>query len=398
MIADLLCRLIGLSRVDRLCKRSEANRGGRSIFRAVLEDMGTTYEVTGEDRRRIPGEGPVIVVANHPTGGIEGVILPALLDTVRGDVKTMAHAWFERWPMLAERMILVDAESGGRGKGRDGKALRAAIRWVRRGGMLLLFPAGDVARFRVRERKIAEQPWRPGLAFLAKATGAAILPVHVSGRNSLLYQIISLMVPPFGKVLLIRELIAKRGKRITVRIGRAIPCDRLALLGSEEAVVSCCRREVERLGSRRAVEAGAPADRRTKPLNRSGLCGEMTRAGRNDELSPKRARRPHSPSLSASVSRPLRQTSGKGVRGFLSLREADAHVRPAPRDGEGRRGPARRPDSRDNPALLQRQLSGAPPVRRSGQAVRRMVQLCREKQDQRSFKVGMGEGRNALSG
>jgi putative hemolysin len=98
---------------------------------------------------RIPTSGPTIVVANHPFGAIEGMVLTELLSRVRPDVRTMANYLLGAIPELRDRLILVDP-FGGEGAARSNiRPMKEAIEWLRGGGMLAMFPAGEVSSFRI---------------------------------------------------------------------------------------------------------------------------------------------------------------------------------------------------------------------------------------------------------
>jgi putative hemolysin len=141
----ILSRLLGLRRLDRLVERAVALRGGSTIFQSLTRIFDLRLQVSEEDRRRIPADGPVVVVANHPTGAIEGIGVAALLDSVRRDVRTLSHVWFGRYPEIARGMILVDPNAGAREPAGAAVAARESARWVRRGGLLTVYPAGEVA-------------------------------------------------------------------------------------------------------------------------------------------------------------------------------------------------------------------------------------------------------------
>jgi putative hemolysin len=203
--------------------------------------------VSEEDRRRIPADGPVVVVANHPTGAIEGIGVAALLDSVRRDVRTLSHVWFGRYPEIARGMILVDPNAGAREPAGAAVAARESARWVRRGGLLTVYPAGEVARFRLRSMGAVDSPWRPGVARILRATRATVLPVYIDGRNRLPFYLLSMLHRRLGALLLVRELLAKRGTALSVRIGPPIRFEELPAGGDDQKVTAFLRGAVERL-------------------------------------------------------------------------------------------------------------------------------------------------------
>jgi len=273
MITQLLSRALGLNALDTVYRRASAQEGGSTIWRVLQNKLDLRFEITDEDLDRIPKDGPVIVVANHPTGAMEGIALPALLDSVRGDVKTLAHTWFQRWPLCAERMFLVNPQAKEGNRATNSNAMKNAAKWIRQGKMLLLFPAGEVARFQVKEGCVTDSQWKFGLAYLVKTTRATVLPIHLSGRNSVLFQLLSLMHPRMGAMLLAIELLNKRGKSLRVRIGRPIPYEEMPAAGSPVDLVAYLRRAVERLDARgwtgRVFRRGHASPKFEQELSRS---------------------------------------------------------------------------------------------------------------------------------
>jgi len=113
--------------------------GENQIWERILRSMNVAYDVSPDDLANIPQRGPLVVVANHPFGGIEGVILAALLHSVRSDVKVMANLVLYSFPGLRNSLIPVDPFGSQASATCNIRGLKAAIDWVRRGGALATF-------------------------------------------------------------------------------------------------------------------------------------------------------------------------------------------------------------------------------------------------------------------
>ena len=247
LLVRFLTRVLGLTELDNVTDQSARECGLRSIFQVTGQRLGMTLRIARDNLQGIPTEGPVIVYANHPTGGMEGVTLPAMLDAIRADVRILGHTWFRRWPRLAERMIMIDPQATGADRAAKGNVLKAAVRWVRDGHMLFMFPAGEVARRSAGANQAIDLPWQPGLATLVRLTRATVLPIHVCGRNSWLYYLLSSLHPRLGALHLGREILNKRGSAFRARVGRPIRFADLPPASSAEELTAFLRRAVEDL-------------------------------------------------------------------------------------------------------------------------------------------------------
>ncbi|MBI4718537.1 MAG: lysophospholipid acyltransferase family protein [Planctomycetes bacterium] len=248
----VLERLLGLSCLNRMYatySSSAASTAGRFCDRALAE-LAIETRVAGAELALIPRQGPLVVVANHPFGAVEGLILESLIGHVRPDVKVLANSMLHRIPEVRAHTIFVDPFGGPDAARRNVGPLRAAMNWLVSGGVLIVFPAGEVAHFRLRRARIVEPAWSPTVARLARRSGAAVLPVFIAGRNSLWFQLAGLIHPRLRTALLPRELLRARGTRVAVRIGSPVSAERLAALGDARQTVEHLRLRTLLLGTR----------------------------------------------------------------------------------------------------------------------------------------------------
>jgi putative hemolysin len=101
--------------------------------------------------------------------------------------------------------------------------LRDAVRWVRGGGMLLVFPAGEVSHIKLATREIADPPWSPAVGTIVRRAKAAVVPIFFRGRNRAAFQAAGVLHPRLRTALLARELLNKRGTAVGLKIGAPIP-------------------------------------------------------------------------------------------------------------------------------------------------------------------------------
>lgn len=212
-----------------------------TFFEHGLQTMDVTYEVTDEDRERIPTDGPLITVSNHPFGGIDGVVLGHLLTQVRGDVRIMANHLLGQIEPIKPWLIEVDP-FGGEGAVKSNLApMRQALKWMRGGGCLELFPSGTVSHLHARKRQVTDPQWVPNLGGLIRRSKATVIPVYFEGCNSSLFQALGLIHPRLRTVLLARELMNIRGRCLRLRVGNPISAGRLAKFQSDESMMGFLR-------------------------------------------------------------------------------------------------------------------------------------------------------------
>src|SRR3984885_5381325 len=209
-------------------------------------------QVSERDLALIPKQGPVVAVSNHPFGLIEGAILPSLFLSVRPDVKVMANHLLAAMPETNGLCIFVDPY-GGEGAARaNHKALKEAIAWLKQGGLLTVFPAGEVSQLNFKERAITDPEWSHNVARLIRITGATVLPMYLLGANSALFQLLGCLHARVRTALLPHEFFNKHGRTIEVRIGSPITPAKIRAYQDDVALIRYLRRRTYLLQSREA--------------------------------------------------------------------------------------------------------------------------------------------------
>jgi putative hemolysin len=211
------------------------------IWQGVLQEMQVECEVSDSDLKNIPSAGPLVVVANHPFGMIEGAILGSTLARVRSDVKVMTNYLLAGIPELRQGCIFVDPFRNRRSPLQNRRGIRESLEWLSNGGVLVIFPAGEVSSWDLRTHRVTDPKWSDTAARLARTSGAAVLPVYVKGENSLPFHLLGFVHPRLRTVRLPQELLNKRGKTIEIRIGSDIPAEQLAALQEPEAATQYLR-------------------------------------------------------------------------------------------------------------------------------------------------------------
>jgi putative hemolysin len=254
--------LLAIDRANELYRSLPAGLNSSEFCRKTLEALRIEYAVTDGEMVHIPKKGALITVANHPFGGIDGIILAELLLQVRDDFKILGNSWLTRIPELAEKIIPVNPFNPGRAARQNASGIRAAMSWLERGGALLTFPAGEVSHLRPGAGGISDPPWIPHVARLARAQKARILPVYIHGRNSMFFQLAGLIHPRLRTILLAREMFNKHASAIQVSVGHAIAWSRLADFSSDQEMTAFIRYHTYLLRHRIEDKQGSVTSRR----------------------------------------------------------------------------------------------------------------------------------------
>ena len=234
-------RLLKLHALKHKYSNLQAQYNAGYFLKLVLDELNVTFDIPPEDIEKIPSSGPVVVVANHPYGAIEGVILASMLSSVRSDVRLLANYLLGRIPELREHIIPVDPFGAKDAVSRNISPLKQALSWLTEGGMLGVFPAGEVAHLDFKSRAISDPKWNASIARIIRMTKASVVPVYFDGTNGLLFQLMGLLHPQFRTVMLPRELLNKKHKSIPVRVGNVISVGKINSIQSDDDLIEYLR-------------------------------------------------------------------------------------------------------------------------------------------------------------
>lgn len=227
---DLLTGLATLQRLYDAAGPLDASRFPDEALSHLAIDVDGGADA---DLERVPAKGPLLVVANHPHGALDGLALASVLGRVRDDVKLLGNRLLARIPEMRPHVVPIDSFVQGRAHNAGG--VRAALAWLREGHALVVFPAGEVSHVRDASGRIVDGPWRDGAARLAARADAPVLPVFVHGHNSALFLAAGRLSPWLRSALLARELLRQRGRTLSLALGRIVSQRRPQAIGDVAA-------------------------------------------------------------------------------------------------------------------------------------------------------------------
>jgi len=212
----------------------------------------------------IPQDAPVVFIANHPYGVLDGIVLTWLARKVRPDVKVMANHVLCQAPDASGSLLPVDFSGTEEAKLTNVQTRRQAINTLKHGGAIGIFPAGGVA---VSEKPLkgpaVDTPWHPFATKLIKMSGATVIPVYFGGQNSRLFQLVSHYSYTLRLSLFFFETARRIGSNFELAIGDPIAPETIQQHANRSELTNILRRRTYELATKLPMpKAGYPqADR-----------------------------------------------------------------------------------------------------------------------------------------
>ncbi|MBS0388805.1 MAG: lysophospholipid acyltransferase family protein [Proteobacteria bacterium] len=254
----------GISALEQVAGRLDFDADAGAFARQTLDELGVSFSLSPAELQQVPAAGGVIIVANHPFGGIDGLIAITALCTRRPDLKLLANGMLARLQPLHDMVLPIDT-LGGDARG-NSHSVREALRHVAAGGALFTFPAGEVAHLRWGRPGIVDPPWTRAASRLLRLAGAPVVPMYFDGRNGALFQALGLLHPLLRTLLLPRELLNKSGRNVQVRIGAPVSVRRIRKLDEPGAIAAHLRASIRLLARSQPVAPNTAAADAVAPV------------------------------------------------------------------------------------------------------------------------------------
>ncbi|MFW2567274.1 GNAT family N-acyltransferase [Aliarcobacter butzleri] len=198
---------------------------GFDFVDAVLDYFDFDYTVSSNDLQNIPSTGKVIIIANHPLGGLDALCLLKLVGQIRKDVKILANDFLVGFEALHSLMIPLDNFKDRQSK----ESIKKIYEALKNEEAMIIFPAGEVSR--ATPKGVKDPAWNKGFLNFAKNSNSAILPIFLDAKNSKTFYTISLINKTFSTLLLSNEMFNKKSKNINIKIGQIIPSENITPKG-----------------------------------------------------------------------------------------------------------------------------------------------------------------------
>jgi len=201
--------LTGKLRLLRLIRRFEelGVPEGQAFWKQALDIMGIELRTPREQIERIPRDGPLIVVANHPHGLVDGMVLAELIGKVRTDYKILTRSLLTGVAEIDMFMIPVPFAHEEDALQQNLEMRKKAMAHLKDGGAIVLFPSGVVAASETMFGPAVEREWNPFTAKMIQRSGARVVPIYFPGQNSRWYQMANQVSSTVRQGLLLYEVV-----------------------------------------------------------------------------------------------------------------------------------------------------------------------------------------------
>ena len=235
--------MTGQPHLARLYRDFQRTSGAEAFWSGAVRRLRLQVRFDPERLQQIPVSGPAVVVANHPYGVLDGIVLGWLASQVRPDFRILTNAVLYRAPEVRPWLLPVDFSGTREATATNIESRRLAHAHLAAGGLVLVFPAGGVSTSPDRWGRLAarDAPWQPFVAQLIQRHRCPVLPVFFHGQNSRLFQIASHVSQTLRLSLLFKEVRDRIDTPVDVTVGRLIPFADVARITDRAALCSHLR-------------------------------------------------------------------------------------------------------------------------------------------------------------
>ena len=284
----ILSRLTGLNFLQKKYKNIKSSgRRGKQYINYLISILNirskVTFKCAGE---AVPSTGGTVIMSNHPYGVTDGLLLLQFVLRYRSDVKIMINDAISDISEFDDLVITVNPYGGKTSQKDNVRQMRECHKWIKAGGCLVVFPAGEVSHYQPRKRAICDSKWSAHVARLVQNTEAKVVPVFFSGHNGLFFQMAGLVSPWLRTFLLGRAFINTWGKTISFVVGETISPKAYRKVSNVDELAKFFRLQTYILNS---VDYISPAQVKLKPesvtvANDEQICDELIDAIDSDLL------------------------------------------------------------------------------------------------------------------
>lgn len=226
-VASALMKITKLDKVNHLYDKLK-DKSGKAFFDGFVEERDLQYIVFEEDLAKIPKQGPFILIANHPLGAIDGILMTKILTEIRPDFKVMGNFLLSKIKPMSPFVISVNPFENRKEVFNSMQGMRETLRHLQEGGCVGIFPAGEVSNRNNPLGAVEDKVWEEPVMKLIKKAKVPVVPMYFHAKNSKLFYQAAKLSPSLQTLLLPSEMMAKRDSPIRVRVGKPVSVKTIA--------------------------------------------------------------------------------------------------------------------------------------------------------------------------
>jgi putative hemolysin len=218
-------------------------RLGRDFWQVMVDRYGLDLKVVGGSLDLIPREGPLVLIANHPYGILDGLMMGHILSLVRGDFRIMAHRVFRKAEDIERVILPISFDDTKEARALNIATRKTALAYLAQGGAIGIFPGGTVSTAARPFGQPMDPGWRSFTARMIAKSDATVVPVFFDGHNSRLFQVMSHLHSTLRMGMLIKEFRSRVNRPVEVVVGEPIPRATLEPLAGDARAMMAFLRE-----------------------------------------------------------------------------------------------------------------------------------------------------------
>lgn len=238
--------------------REDVVPSGGPVIAPMLDLIGVELQIaSGKLPALMPNDPPLVIVANHPYGILDGIAALTLAEKIGRPFKVLINKDLMKVPEIHPYALPVDFEETRAAQVANIKMRREALELLRGGYTIVVFPAGGVATAREAFGKAEELPWKSFTARMIQSAQASVLPVYFEGQNGWLFHLVSRFSVTLRLSMLISEFRRIVGSTLRVRIGEVVRFEDLNETGDRKVMTAELHDRVMRLADACDLEVGS---------------------------------------------------------------------------------------------------------------------------------------------
>jgi putative hemolysin len=248
LLIKLIEQITGKRKVSKIYRQIVAKDDtGRSFWDRAVEELELQIRIHGNSLNSIPKQGPLLVVANHPFGQIDGLVLGYILEKIRPDFKIVAWDIMNEIDYFKDKILPISFKNEYSSKRNNLRTLKQSIQNIKEGGVVAIFPSGECAISKNFIGKAQEGQWLKFTSRIVLATDVPVLPIFFHGQNSRIFQIIGNLGYYFKLSMFFHEICNMIGKDVRLTIGNLLNETDYSNRNNEDDLIDYLFYETEKL-------------------------------------------------------------------------------------------------------------------------------------------------------